>query len=89
MSTYEEQLAAAGIGGHEAKIPAKPAATVTQSTIFPTQKVWAFLSSTGFITALFGMLADYGIEVPPDTQAFVTVVLVFAAMWATPNKAGE
>jgi hypothetical protein len=35
------------------------------------------------------MLSDYGIDVKPNTKAFVTVILVFVAMWATPNKAGE
>lgn len=64
-------------------------ASVKQATPFPTQKVWAFLASTGFLTAFFGMLSDYGIDVQPNTQAFITVILVFAAMWATPNKVGE
>jgi hypothetical protein len=67
----------------------EPGQTIDQQTSFPTQKVWAFLASTGFLTALFGMLSDYGIDVKPNTQAFVTVILVFVAMWATPNKAGE
>lgn len=66
-----------------------PDTNVKQATPFPTQKVWAFLASTGFTTAFFGMLNDYGIEVQANTQAFITVILVFAAMWATPNKAGE
>lgn len=70
-------------------VTVEPGTTIHQPTVFPTQKVWAFLSSTGFITALFGMLADYGIEVRPNTQAFITIVLVFIAMWGTPNKAGE
>lgn len=67
----------------------EPGQSIEQPTAFPTQKVWAFLASTGFLTAAFGALQDYNIEVKPNTQALITVVLTFIAMYWVPNKAGE
>ena len=68
---------------------AGPGESVAQPTAHPTQKVWSFLTSTGFLTALFAALQDYGVSVPPNTQALVTILLGGLAAYLTPSKAGE
>lgn len=70
-------------------VTVEPGTTIHQPTAFPTQKVWAFLASTGFLTAAFGALQDYNVQVQPNTQALITAVLTFVAMYLVPNKAGE